>query len=62
VLVLVHDLHIRVRSISGELLRDLTVDPTRDYEPLRWRRVCNQRVDRVAWQMSSIHSPLCSAA
>jgi hypothetical protein len=29
VLVLVHDLHIR----SGGLLRDLTLDPTRDYQP-----------------------------
>ena len=33
VLVLVHDLHIRVLSTSGELLRDLTLDPTRDYQP-----------------------------
>ena len=32
VLVLVHDLHIRVLSTSGELLRDLTLDPTRDYQ------------------------------
>ena len=33
VLVLVHDLHIRVLSTSGLLLRDLTLDPTRDYQP-----------------------------
>jgi transposase InsO family protein len=33
VLVLVHDLHIRVLSSSGQLLRDLTLDPTRDYQP-----------------------------
>ncbi len=33
VLVLVHDLHIRVLSTSGRLLRDLTLDPTRDYQP-----------------------------
>ena len=33
VLVLAHDLHIRVLSTSGELLRDLTLDPTRDYQP-----------------------------
>jgi hypothetical protein len=33
VLVLFHDLHIRVLSTSGELLRDLTLDPTRDYQP-----------------------------
>ena len=33
VLVLVHDLHIRVLSTSGQLIRDLTLDPTRDYQP-----------------------------
>ena len=33
VLVLVHDLHIRVLSTSGRLLRDLTLDPNRDYQP-----------------------------
>jgi transposase InsO family protein len=33
VLVLIHDLHIRVLSTSGRLLRDLTLDPTRDYQP-----------------------------
>ncbi len=33
VLVLVHDLHIRVLSTSGQLLRELTLDPTRDYQP-----------------------------
>ena len=33
VLVLVHDRHIRVLSTSGQLLRDLTLDPTRDYQP-----------------------------
>ena len=33
VLVLVHDLHIGVLSTSGRLLRDLTLDPTRDYQP-----------------------------
>ena len=33
VLVLVHDLHIHVLSTSGQLLRDLTLDPTRDYQP-----------------------------
>jgi hypothetical protein len=32
VLVLVHDLHIRVLSTSGGLLRDLTLDPGRDYQ------------------------------
>jgi hypothetical protein len=33
VLVLVHDLHIRVLTGSGQLLRDLTLDPNRDYQP-----------------------------
>jgi transposase InsO family protein len=34
VLLLVHDLHIRVvNTATGELLRDLTLDPTRDYQP-----------------------------
>ncbi len=33
VLVLVHDLHIRVLSEDGELLRELTLNPTRDYQP-----------------------------
>jgi transposase InsO family protein len=34
VLMLVHDLHIRViNAATGELLRDLTLDPARDYQP-----------------------------
>ncbi|GAA1311927.1 integrase core domain-containing protein [Pseudonocardia xinjiangensis] len=33
VLVLVRDLHIRVLDINGTLLRELTIDPTRDYQP-----------------------------
>jgi transposase InsO family protein len=33
VLILVHDLHVRVLSTSGQLLRDLQLDPTRDYQP-----------------------------
>lgn len=33
VLVLVRDLHIRVLNTDGELLRDLQLDPTRDYQP-----------------------------
>jgi transposase InsO family protein len=32
VLVLAHDLHIRVLTEHGELLRELTLDPTRDYQ------------------------------
>jgi hypothetical protein len=33
VLVLVHDLEIRVITTDGELLRELTLNPTRDYQP-----------------------------
>jgi transposase InsO family protein len=33
VLVLVHDLHIRVLDETGELIRELTLDPTRNYQP-----------------------------
>jgi transposase InsO family protein len=33
VLVLVHDLHVRILTTSGRLLRDFELDPTRDYQP-----------------------------
>ena len=33
VLVLVHDLHIRVLTTTGRLLRNLQLDPNRDYQP-----------------------------
>jgi hypothetical protein len=34
VIMLVHDLNIRViHAATGELLRELTLDPTRDYQP-----------------------------
>lgn len=33
VLVLVHDLHVRILSTTGRLLRDFKLDPTRDYQP-----------------------------
>lgn len=33
VLLLVHDLHVRVLTTSGRLLRDLQLDPSRDYQP-----------------------------
>lgn len=34
VLILVHDLHIRVvDAATGELLRELVLDPTKDYQP-----------------------------
>lgn len=32
VLVLAHDLHVRVLNEDGELIRELTLDPTRDYQ------------------------------
>jgi hypothetical protein len=35
VLVLARDRHIRVLTTDGELLRELTLDPTRDYQPQR---------------------------
>lgn len=33
VLILVKDLHVRVSTTDGELLRDFELDPTRDYQP-----------------------------
>lgn len=33
ILMLIHDLHIRIISSSGQLLRDFELDPTRDYQP-----------------------------
>ena len=33
ILVLVHDLHIRVLTTDGELLRELHLDPSKDYQP-----------------------------
>jgi hypothetical protein len=34
VLLLVQDLHVRaIDAATGELLRELTIDPTRDYQP-----------------------------
>lgn len=34
VILLVHDLQIRViNAATGELLRELTLDPNRDYQP-----------------------------
>jgi hypothetical protein len=34
VLMLIQDLHVRVvNAATGELLRELTIDPTRDYQP-----------------------------
>ena len=34
VLLLAHDLHVRIiNAATGELLRELTIDPTKDYQP-----------------------------
>ncbi len=34
VILLIHDLHVRIiNATTGELLRDLTIDPNRDYQP-----------------------------
>jgi len=34
VVVLVHDLDVRViNAATGELIRQLTIDPTKDYQP-----------------------------
>ena len=34
VILLIHDLHVRViNATTGELLRELTIDPDRDYHP-----------------------------
>jgi hypothetical protein len=33
VLILVHDLHIRVLTDHGQLLRELQLDPTKNYQP-----------------------------
>jgi transposase InsO family protein len=41
VLVLVADLDVRVLTEDGELLRELTLDPTRDYQPQTIARTCN---------------------
>ena len=33
VLILVKDLHVRITTTDGQLLRDFELDPTRDYQP-----------------------------
>ena len=36
IILLIDDLHVRVvNTVTGELLRELTIDPTRDYQPTR---------------------------
>ena len=44
VLLLVHDLHVRVvDAATGELLRELTIDPSRDYQPTGKNRYPRRR-------------------
>jgi hypothetical protein len=31
--LLIHELHVRVLTEDGELLRELVLDPSRDYQP-----------------------------
>jgi hypothetical protein len=33
ILLLIQDLHIRIGAATGELLRELTLDPSRHYQP-----------------------------
>jgi hypothetical protein len=34
IILLIHDLHVRVvNTVTGELLRELTIDPDKDYQP-----------------------------
>ena len=42
VLILVHYLHIRIVTTDGELLRELQLDPTKDYEPQTKPRTMSQ--------------------
>ncbi|WP_442790552.1 hypothetical protein [Nonomuraea sp. NBC_01738] len=45
VILLVADLHVRVvDAVTGELLRDLIIDPTRDYQPQNKRKPPNPYV------------------
>ena len=46
VIMLIHDLEVRVvDAITGELLRELTIDPTRDYQPSGKPRYPNKTND-----------------
>jgi hypothetical protein len=33
VVILAHDLHIPITTTDGQLLRELYLDPTKDYQP-----------------------------
>lgn len=42
VMILAHDLDVRViNATTGELLRELTIDPDRDYQPQKTRKPPN---------------------
>ena len=44
VILLVHDLHVRVvNAATGELLRDLIIDPSKDYQPKNPPEMTNSR-------------------
>jgi hypothetical protein len=44
VILLVHDLHVRIIDVAtGELLRELTVDPSKDYQALEDPEMTNTR-------------------
>jgi transposase InsO family protein len=48
VLMLIHDLEVRViHAATGELLRELTIDPARDYQPTGNTRYPNQKTKKT---------------
>ena len=55
VLILVHDLHIRITTTDGQLLRELHLDPTKDYQPTSQtvndvpRHMCTMSRDNRKW-------------
>jgi hypothetical protein len=59
VLLLVQDLHVHViDAATGELLRELTVDPTRDYQHRADRSVLSRRLENtVTWSQRPPERP-----
>lgn len=48
VLILAHDLDIKIiNAITGEILRELTIDPTRDYQPQTQKKKARTHETRV---------------
>lgn len=48
VLILAHDLDIKIiHAITGEILRELTIDPTRDYQPKTQKKKARTHETRV---------------